>query len=83
MASLLGDKVSSRIAYTILDIFLLSVMLCGLGGILLTGLFFYHGGEEMKDTYMIIRFSRKNSHAITDLEDRRATTKAYNAATSG
>lgn len=67
MASLLGDK----LAYTILDIFILSVILCGLGGILLTGLFFYHAWEEMKDTYMIIRLTRKNSHAITDLKDQR------------
>jgi len=79
MASVISDGFPRRIVYTLLDSCLFLLVLCGLGGLYLTGLLFYDGWEEVKDICMIMNFRGENCHAITDLENQRAPTQNYHA----
>ena len=65
-----------RLIYTILDVYFLFLIFCGIVGLVLTGKFIHHNREELVDLVMIVRFSTTNYHRLADLEEQTASHEA-------
>ena len=66
----------NRLIYTILDVYFLFLIFCGIVGLVLTGKFIRHNREELVDLVMIVRFSTTNYHRLADLEEQTTSHEA-------